>query len=84
MLKNAKKYGHQRRRRRRNDSLTQINREESCFLVQATLQFYWQWTTIRTRVTIEDILTIAIVLQSGIWKLRYYCDSVGTVAIVFP
>ena len=33
------------------------------------------------RVTIEDILTIAMVLQY-IWILRYYCDSVSTVAIV--
>ena len=33
------------------------------------------------KVTIEDILTIAIVLQY-IWILRYYCNSVGTIAIV--
>lgn len=28
-------------------------------------------------MTIEDILTITIVLQYVTWLLRYYCDSVG-------
>ena len=34
------------------------------------------------RVTAEDILTVAIVLQWVTWILRYYCVSVGTNAIV--
>ena len=41
------------------------------------------WKGKQVRVTIEDILTIAIVLQYVIRILRSYCDGVGTIAIVF-